>query len=127
MDMELMDERALHADSCPSRNIELSLSDCECGAGRVEITNGGFTGYAGLVVGIANGTHMIKLDGYPDLRLAYHESEFRRSAAEDTIWCRLRGKDVPISECVGGCPAPEQREVCAAEWAPGELTEAFGR
>lgn len=32
--------------------------------------------------------------------------------SEDGQWCQLRGKRVPISECVSGCPAPEQRPVC---------------
>jgi len=30
----------------------------------------------------------------------------------EAVWCNLRGQRVPEEECVGGCPAPEQRDVC---------------
>lgn len=53
-----------------------------------------------------------------------------QSEPEATLWCRLRGRNVPISECVASCPAPEQREVCAMEYDPNgslEIYQAEGR
>jgi hypothetical protein len=35
--------------------------------------------------------------------------------AEDTRWCNLRGKEVPVMECVASCPAPEQSVVCGTD------------
>lgn len=34
----------------------------------------------------------------------------------DVLWCSLQGRDVPIAECVNGCPAPEHKVVCAMEF-----------
>ena len=42
----------------------------------------------------------------------------RADQMEDKIWCRLRGTNVPVAECVASCPAPEQRDVCAFEFDP---------
>lgn len=50
--------------------------------------------------------------------LALGWQEERSDMEEDTRWCNLRGKKVPISECVASCPAPEQMIVCATEFNP---------
>lgn len=34
-----------------------------------------------------------------------------------TIWCPLQGRNATESECVDSCAAPEQRPVCAMEFA----------
>lgn len=60
--------------------------------------------------------------GHPGMHFAEpqerEQSAFSAPPAEDTIWCRLRGTNVPVAECVASCPAPEQRDVCAFEFDP---------
>lgn len=33
-------------------------------------------------------------------------------AAEDLIWCHVRGKNVPVSTCHDNCAAPWERPIC---------------
>lgn len=135
--MSTLEQRSVHPQDCPARFQEYSLSDCTCGA-YIDIRQMGVlresgrrqewelsefdatTGIAlhlkdGRVVSIGdfgNGP-VVQVQGPDSETLAEWSLPRAGDKPADRIWCALRGRGVPETECVSSCPAPEQRVVCA--------------